>query len=30
MAGDIHRALVTDGVWRIATDIEDYACTCTR
>ena len=25
MAGDIHRALVTDGVWRIATDIEDYA-----
>ena len=24
MAGDIHRALVTDGVWRIATDIEDY------
>ena len=25
MAGDIHRALATDGVWRIATDIEDYA-----
>ena len=25
MAGDIHRALAADGVWRIATDIEDYA-----
>lgn len=25
MAGDIHRALAPDGVWRIATDIEDYA-----
>ena len=25
MAGDIHRALLKDGLWRIATDIEDYA-----
>lgn len=25
LASDIHRALVDGGVWRIATDIEDYA-----
>ncbi|KAB5606765.1 tRNA (guanosine(46)-N7)-methyltransferase TrmB [Bifidobacterium jacchi] len=25
LADDVHRALVADGVWRIATDIEDYA-----
>lgn len=25
LAADIHRALVTGGAWRIATDIEDYA-----
>lgn len=25
LAADIHRALADEGVWRIATDIEDYA-----
>lgn len=25
LASDVHRALSADGVWRIATDIEDYA-----
>ena len=25
LAGEIHRALVPGGLWRIATDIEDYA-----
>ena len=25
LAADIHRALTDEGVWRIATDIEDYA-----
>lgn len=25
LAGEIHRALADEGVWRIATDIEDYA-----
>jgi tRNA (guanine-N7-)-methyltransferase len=25
LAGDVHRALAKGGVWRIATDIEDYA-----
>jgi tRNA (guanine-N7-)-methyltransferase len=25
LAADVHRALMDEGVWRIATDIEDYA-----